>query len=92
MSRNLRTSRYVYVVKSLADKIRVLGDSSSLSELTTSRPLLYRQEKKDGEILWSRHVVFVTQPAVLLTQPEMAFTVCQYFLSLRRGCPSRHEE
>ena len=51
MSRNLRTSRYVYVVKSLADKIRGWGESSRLSELFTSRPLLYRQQKQGGDIL-----------------------------------------
>ena len=50
MSRNLRTSRFVYVAKSLAGKLRS-WDSSSLSELFISRPLLYRQQKQCGEIL-----------------------------------------
>lgn len=87
ISRNLRTSRYVYVVKSLADKIRGWGDSSSLSELFTSRPLLYRQQKQCGEILCP-DMWFVIQSAVLLTQWEMAFIVCQYFLSLGRDSTS----
>lgn len=78
--RNLRISRWVYLVwlKSLADQGFV--GSCSQSELLASRPLLYRQQKKAGEkgdpVLWGYG--YCDPASNALTLVEMAFTVGQH--------------